>query len=49
VAGALSRRAIPFVYLTGYQEPDVEGGLVLRKPVSAEALLGALASQGAVA
>jgi PAS domain S-box-containing protein len=43
VARALSRRRIPFVYLTGYQEPDVDGGPVLRKPVAASALLGALA------
>jgi PAS domain S-box-containing protein len=46
VAAALTRKAIPFVYLTGYQEPDVEG-LVLRKPVNPATLLGALASQGA--
>ena len=45
VANALSRRSIPFVYLTGYQEPDVEGGPVLRKPASVAALLSALASQ----
>lgn len=47
VARALSLKAIPYVYLTGYQEPDVEGGLVLRKPASVAALLGALASQAA--
>jgi two-component sensor histidine kinase len=46
VASALSRRSIPFIYLTGYQEPDVEGGLVLRKPASPATLLGALAGQG---
>lgn len=46
VARMLSRRSIPFVYLTGYQEPDVDGGPVLRKPVATSALLGALA-QGA--
>ena len=45
VASALTLKAIPFVYLTGYQEADVEGGPVLRKPASAAALLGALASQ----
>jgi PAS domain S-box-containing protein len=43
VAKALSERAIPFVYLTGYQEPGVSDGPVLRKPASAESLLGALA------
>lgn len=43
VALALSRRRIPFVYLTGYQEPDVDDGPILRKPVAASALLGALA------
>jgi PAS domain S-box-containing protein len=43
VAKALASRHIPFVYLTGYQEPDVEGGPILRKPVAASALLGALA------
>ena len=45
VASALTLKTIPFVYLTGYQEADVEGGPVLRKPASAAALLGALASQ----
>lgn len=44
VASALSRRSIPFIYLTGYQEPDVEG-TVLCKPAQPAALLGALASQ----
>ena len=44
VAKALAERAIPFVYLTGYQEPDVDDGPVLRKPASLELLLGALAS-----
>jgi two-component sensor histidine kinase len=43
VALALSRRRIPFVYLTGYQEPDVDDGPILRKPVATSALLGALA------
>ncbi|PIB93665.1 HWE histidine kinase domain-containing protein [Caulobacter sp. FWC2] len=43
VARALADRRIPFVYLTGYQEPDVDGGPVLRKPVAPSALLGALA------
>ena len=43
VADALTRRRIPFVYLTGYQEPDVDDGPILRKPVAASALLGALA------
>lgn len=43
VALALASRSIPFVYLTGYQEPDVDGGPVLRKPVAPSALLGALA------
>jgi len=42
VVAALTRRRIPFVYLTGYQEPDVDDGPVLRKPVAASALLGAL-------
>jgi PAS domain S-box-containing protein len=43
VAKALSRQGIPFVYLTGYQEPDVDDGPILRKPVPANVLLGALA------
>jgi PAS domain S-box-containing protein len=43
VAAALTRRRIPFVYLTGYQEPDVDDGPILRKPVATSALLGALA------
>jgi PAS domain S-box-containing protein len=43
VAKALARRRIPFVYLTGYQEPDVDDGPILRKPVAPSALLGALA------
>jgi CheY-like chemotaxis protein len=43
VAKALAERAIPFVYLTGYQEPGVDDGPVLRKPASLELLLGALA------
>lgn len=43
VAKALARRRIPFVYLTGYQEPDVDDGPILRKPVATSALLGALA------
>jgi CheY-like chemotaxis protein len=43
VAKALASRHIPFVYLTGYQEPDVDDGPILRKPVAASALLGALA------
>ncbi|AZS20260.1 PAS domain S-box protein [Caulobacter sp. FWC26] len=43
VAKALRRQGIPFVYLTGYQEPDVDDGPVLRKPVPANVLLGALA------
>jgi len=43
VAAALARRSIPFVYLTGYQEPDVDDGPILRKPVATSALLGALA------
>ncbi|WP_421739089.1 PAS domain-containing protein [Caulobacter sp.] len=42
VAQALSARAIPFVYLTGYQEPGVSDGPVLRKPAAAELLLSAL-------
>ncbi|EJL27599.1 PAS domain S-box [Caulobacter sp. AP07] len=49
VASALSRRSIPFIYLTGYQEPDVDSGLVLRKPANAATLLGALANQVAAA
>lgn len=48
VAAALTNRRIPFVYLTGYQEPDVDDGPVLRKPVAASTLLGALA-RGAAA
>ena len=44
VAAALTRKSIPFVYLTGYQEPNVEG-LVLRKPTSPAVLVAALASQ----
>lgn len=44
VARALTARAIPFVYLTGYQEPGVSDGPVLRKPATPELLLGALAS-----
>ncbi|MET3668023.1 PAS domain S-box-containing protein [Caulobacter sp. 1776] len=43
VAQALTHRRIPFVYLTGYQEPDVDDGPILRKPVAASILLGALA------
>lgn len=43
VAKALTRRRIPFVYLTGYQEPDVDDGPILRKPVATSTLLGALA------
>lgn len=43
VARALSERAIPFIYLTGYQEPGVDDGPVLRKPATSELLLGALA------
>ncbi|MBU4433633.1 MAG: PAS domain-containing protein [Alphaproteobacteria bacterium] len=42
VATALSERGIPFVYLTGYQEPRVEGGPVLHKPASLEKLLAVL-------
>ena len=49
VAKALARRRIPFVYLTGYQEPDVDDGPILRKPVAASALLGALARGAPVA
>jgi PAS domain S-box-containing protein len=43
VAAALTDQRIPFVYLTGYQEPDVDDGPILRKPVATSALLGALA------
>ena len=43
VARALTAKAIPFVYLTGYQEPGVSDGPVLRKPATPELLLGALA------
>lgn len=43
VAKALSRQGIPFVYLTGYQEPEVDDGPILRKPVPANVLVGALA------
>ncbi len=49
LAKALTRRHIPFVYLTGYQEPDVDDGPILRKPVAASALLGALARGAATA
>lgn len=42
VADALTAKAIPFVYLTGYQEPGVSDGPVLRKPASLELLLTAL-------
>lgn len=49
VARALTRRRIPFVYLTGYQEPDVDDGPILRKPVAPSALLGALARGAPVA
>lgn len=45
VAQALAARAIPFIYLTGYQEPGVSDGVVVRKPASAELLLGALAGR----
>ena len=45
VAAALTRKSIPFVYLTGYQEPNVEGGTVLRKPTSPAVLVAALANQ----
>jgi PAS domain S-box-containing protein len=48
VARALTRRRIPFVYLTGYQEPDVDDGPILRKPVAAATLLGALARGAAL-
>jgi len=44
VARALAAKAIPFVYLTGYQEPGVNDGPVLRKPATPELLVGALAS-----
>lgn len=44
VASALTRKAIPFVYLTGYQEPDVEDGTVLRKPANAATLVSTLAT-----
>ena len=43
VAQALTGRRIPFVYLTGYQEPGVADGPILRKPVATSTLLGALA------
>lgn len=43
VAKALNRRGVPFVYLTGYQEPEVDDGPILRKPVPANVLVGALA------
>lgn len=43
VAKALNRRGVPFVYLTGYQEPEVDDGPILRKPVPASVLVGALA------
>ncbi|WP_164468210.1 HWE histidine kinase domain-containing protein [Caulobacter vibrioides] len=43
VAHALHRLGVPFVYLTGYQEPAVDDAPILRKPVPAHVLLGALA------
>jgi CheY-like chemotaxis protein len=42
VATALSEKGIPFVYLTGYQEPSVKGGPILHKPASLEQLLTVL-------
>lgn len=45
VAQSLSRRGVPFVYLTGYQDPAVDDGPVLRKPVPAHVLVGALARE----
>ncbi|MFT4252635.1 MAG: HWE histidine kinase domain-containing protein [Caulobacter sp.] len=47
VARALSERAIPFVYLTGYQEPGLDDGPVLHKPASPEVLVSALAGRKA--
>ncbi len=48
VAQALARRAIPFVYLTGYQDAGVSDGPVLRKPANADLLLSTLANRPAV-
>ncbi|NGM52532.1 PAS domain-containing protein [Caulobacter sp. 602-2] len=45
VARALAERAIPFVYLTGYQEPGLDDGPVLHKPAAPEALVSALAGR----
>ncbi len=47
VAKALSDRDIPFVYLTGYQEPGLDDGPVLHKPAAPEALVSALAGRRA--
>ncbi|MBI1682597.1 PAS domain-containing protein [Caulobacter hibisci] len=47
VAKALAERAIPFVYLTGYQEPGLDDGPVLHKPTTPEALVSALANRRA--
>lgn len=44
VAEALAERAIPFIYLTGYSDPGVDGAPILRKPLNPEALLYALAA-----
>jgi len=49
VASALSLKSIPFVYLTGYQEPNVEGGPVLHKPANRRgAARGASGADGAL-
>ena len=42
VAMALADRGIPFVYLTGYQEPQVVDGPVLHKPASLDTLMAVL-------
>ena len=43
VAKALSHRGVPFVYLTGYQEPEVDDAPILRKPVPPNVLVSVLA------
>ena len=42
VAAALADKGIPFVYLTGYHEPQVVYGPVVHKPASLETLMAVL-------
>jgi len=42
VARALADRGVPHVYITGYQDPFQTTGLVLRKPATPTAIIGAL-------